>query len=162
MESIREFGSNPQLASETARQVREQIASKIGNLQQQEVVARKRLQQLHAELVELARDGAVESSERFDRLLALQRETQATEQHLAEVAGELQEFGNDPFDEQDLTQALKQFDPVWASLTNRDQIRLVNILIDKVGYDGRTGKITVGFRSAGLKELCNSTIDAKI
>ena len=162
LESIRKLGANPELAIETARQVQEQIVAKIKDLQQQEAAGRKRLQQLHAESVELARDGAVESSERFDRLLALQRETQATEQHLAEVAGELQEFGNDPFDEQDLTQALKQFDPVWASLTNRDQIRLVNILIDKVGYDGRTGKITVGFRSAGLKELCNSTIDAKI
>jgi len=161
LESIRKLGANPELAIETARQVQEQIVAKIKDLQQQEAAGRKRLQQLHAESVELARDGAVESSERFDRLLALQRETQATEQHLAEVTAELREFQNDPFDEQDLAHALKQFEPVWASLTNREQVRLVNILIDKVGYDGRTGKITVSFRSAGFKELCNNTIDAK-
>ena len=56
-------------------------------------------------------------------------------------------------------QALEQFDPVWNSLTWREQARLVHLLIEKVGYDGRTGKVTVSFRSAGLKELCNGTGD---
>jgi len=28
------------------------------------------------------------------------------------------------------------------------------MLVAKVGYDGRTGKVTVNFSSAGAKELC--------
>ena len=27
-------------------------------------------------------------------------------------------------------------------------------LVEKVGYDGRTGKVTVSFKSASVKELC--------
>jgi hypothetical protein len=49
------------------------------------------------------------------------------------------------------TQALEQFDPVWNSLTRREQARLVHLLIEQVGYDGRTGKVTASFRSVGLK-----------
>jgi site-specific DNA recombinase len=78
---------------------------------------------------------------------------------LSELAEEFQELRNDAFDEQDLVQALERFDPVWNSLTTREQARLVHLLIEKVGYDGRTGKVTVSFRSAGLKELCNGKGD---
>ena len=123
--------------------MREQISLKTEDLQQQAAVAQKRLQQFHAELVQLAGDGTVDSSARFDHLLALQTETQATEQHLAAVAAELQELQNDPFDERDLMTALKQFEPVWAFLTTREQVELINLAVEKVGYDGRTGKVAV-------------------
>ena len=77
------------------------------------------------------------------------------------MATELQELKSDAFDEREVAQALERFDPVWSSLTTREQARLVHLLIEKVGYDGRTGKVTVSFRSTGLKELCNDTIDAE-
>ena len=53
--------------------------------------------------------------------------------------------------------ALAEFDPVWASMTTREQTRLVQLLVAKVGLDGRTGKVTVDFRSAGIRDLCNGT-----
>jgi hypothetical protein len=31
--------------------------------------------------------------------------------------------------------------------------------VERVGYDGRTGKIAVTFRSAGFKELCEMVND---
>jgi hypothetical protein len=30
----------------------------------------------------------------------------------------------------------------------------VRHLVEKVGYDGRTGKVRVSFKSSGIKELC--------
>lgn|GEM_PF-6251861 len=118
---------------------------------------REQLRQLNTELAQLAGDG----TERLDRFLSLQKQIQATEQRLAELAAELQELRNDAFDEQDLVPALQQFDPVWNSLTTREQARLVQLLIEQVGYDGRSGKVTVSLRSAGLKELCNGKGDTK-
>jgi len=41
-------------------------------------------------------------------------------------------------------------------LTTREQEQLIQLLVAKVGYDGRTGKVTVNFRSAGAKELCQA------
>jgi hypothetical protein len=31
---------------------------------------------------------------------------------------------------------------------------MIHLLVAKVGYDGRAGKVTVNFSSAGAKELC--------
>jgi len=159
LESIRSLGTNSELARETARQAREQIAAKMEDLQQQQADARRRLRDLNAELVRVAGE---DSPARFDRMLALQTEIQTAEQRMATLAQELKALESDPIDEEDLVRALAQFDPVWQLLTTREQVRIVNLLIEKVGYDGRTGKVTVSFRSAGLKELCNGTIDAKM
>jgi len=56
--------------------------------------------------------------------------------------------------ESDLRQALGRFDPVWEELAPREQARLVRLLVERVGYDGREGKVTVTFRSPGVKALC--------
>lgn len=122
-------------------------------------MAQKQLQQLQAELVQLAGDGTVDSSARFDRLLALQKETAVAEQHLAAFKAELQQLQDDPFEEGDLIAALKQGEPVWASLTTREQVQRINLVVEKVGYDGRTGQVEVSFRSKGLRELCNRKIN---
>lgn len=34
-----------------------------------------------------------------------------------------------------------------------EQRSLLRELVEKVGYDGRNGKVTVSFKSAGVKEL---------
>ena len=43
--------------------------------------------------------------------------------------------------------------PVWKSLNTAEQTRIVCALVERAGYDGRTGRIAVTFRSAGFKEL---------
>ena len=156
MNSIRKIGANPEIARETARQARAQIATKIEALRQEQATAQASLQNLHGEVIQLAGDAAVDSPTRFDRLVACQKETESTEQRLVVIADELRDLQFSAFDEAELLTTLKQFEPIWKSLTTREQSRLINLLIEKVGYDGRTGKITVSFRSAGLKELCNN------
>jgi hypothetical protein len=49
---------------------------------------------------------------------------------------------------------LAEFDAVWSSLTTKEQEQMIHLLVAKVGYDGRAGKVTVNFSSAGAKELC--------
>ena len=58
---------------------------------------------------------------------------------------------------EDLGRTLAEFDAIWSSLTTKEQEQLIQLLVAKVGYDGRTGKVTVNFRSAGAKELCQGT-----
>ena len=37
------------------------------------------------------------------------------------------------------------FDPIWESMTLRDQIRLVQVVIKQVDYDGESGRVTITF-----------------
>ncbi len=36
--------------------------------------------------------------------------------------------------ESELTQALAHFDPVWESLSPREQARILRLLIERIGY----------------------------
>ena len=57
----------------------------------------------------------------------------------------------DPADVQD---ALMRFEPLWEQLNAAEQERFIRALVAEVKYDGRTGMVTVGFHSEGIKELC--------
>ena len=39
-------------------------------------------------------------------------------------------------------------------MTIEEQSRLVRQMVGRVGYDGRTGKVTVSFKYAAIKDLC--------
>jgi hypothetical protein len=39
-------------------------------------------------------------------------------------------------------------------MTTREQEKMIRLLVAKVGYDGRTGKVTVNFSNIGARELC--------
>ena len=54
----------------------------------------------------------------------------------------------------DVQKALLNFEPLWEQLTTWERERFIRALITEVRYDGRTETVTVGFRSEGIKELC--------
>ena len=58
-------------------------------------------------------------------------------------------------DPAEVEQALSKFDPLWDRLTTWEQETFIRTLIEKVKYDGTTGKVTVGFHSEGIKQLCD-------
>jgi site-specific DNA recombinase len=55
---------------------------------------------------------------------------------------------------EDLENALAAFDPIWQSFAPGEQARVIKALVERVAYDGRDGKVTVTFRSPGIKAVC--------
>ena len=98
----------------------------------------------------------MDSGARFDRIVALQREIETTEHRLTELAGERKSCDQCRINADDLRTTLAEFNSIWSSLIAKEQEQLIQLLVAKVGYDGRTGKVTVNFRSAGAKELCQA------
>ena len=73
---------------------------------------------------------------------------------LTAVMRQLEETGFGDAPREDVAQALREFDSLWKHLSPREQEQLIKALVETVSYDGRTGTVTVGFRSAGVKQLC--------
>ena len=73
------------------------------------------------------------------------------ERHLA-LSGEL-------VDEREVVQALSLFDPIWESLTPREQARIVRLLVERVDYDGRQSTVSVTFRPTGIKALAQQATE---
>ncbi len=48
---------------------------------------------------------------------------------------------------------MEPFEELWKAMNIQEQGLLLRQLVEKVGYEGRTGKVIVSFKSVGLKEL---------
>ena len=156
LESVRRIGTDPNLAEAVAAEAIEQVARQGAALDLELDTQRRSLRGLNQSLAREAADTSVDSGARFERIVALQREIETTERRLTELAAERQSCDQDRINANDLRSTLAEFDSIWSSLIAREQEQLIHLLVAKVGYDGRTGKVTVNFRSAGAKELCEA------
>jgi len=73
---------------------------------------------------------------------------------LTAVMEQLAQSGVHDVAREDVAQALKEFDGLWNELAPREQEEFIKKLIQSVAYDGRSGTVTVGFHSAGVRQLC--------
>jgi site-specific DNA recombinase len=155
LDSIRRIGTDPKLAEAVAAEAIDQVARQRTALDLEQDTQRRSLRGLNQSLVREAADTSVDSGARFERIVA-QREIEATEHRLTELAAERKSCDQDRINADDLRTMLAEFDSIWSSLIAREQEQLIHLLVAKVGYDGQTGKVTVNFRSAGAKELCEA------
>jgi len=60
-------------------------------------------------------------------------------------------------DERELASALKEFDPIWDSLSLRERTRVIQLLIERVGFAGEKGELSITFRPTGIKALAHES-----
>ena len=53
-------------------------------------------------------------------------------------------------DPDEVGQALRDFAPVWETLTPQEQTRVVGLLVARVDYDDKAGTVVVTFRPTGI------------
>ena len=152
VDQIRAVGRNPGLVAETLRRARRQREEDLGRLDAERRVLDRELAQLN-DGVRLALDAASRNEAARDRLADLQDRIRKGEQRALEIRQEMAALEREQVDESELAAALAQFDPVWDSLAPREQARVVQLLVERVAYDGRDGTISLTFRPTGIKTL---------
>ena len=58
-------------------------------------------------------------------------------------------FEGTPMDPDDLRSALAAFDPVWEHRTTAERALVVQLLVERIEYDGRDGNLDITFPEAG-------------
>ena len=156
VQQIRRIGTDPHIVARAIAKAEEQRHSRVTDLTFEHQLTEKELAGLGAELRKLVplvgRDQTA-----TDRMADLQGRIGQTERRLTEIQQELAGLESQAVDEDDFRAALLEFGPVWDSLTTREQTRIVHTLIERVTYDGKTNKVTVSFRSAGIRRMCQGT-----
>ena len=89
----------------------------------------------------------------LQRLAELQERIRTVEQGASEIHGQLLALDQELVTEDEVRTALSAFDPVWNALAPREQARIVQLLVERVDYDGANGTIAITFHAAGLKAL---------
>lgn len=157
IEHIRGIGSNPAVLAETVAKVREDSKRRLSELESEQRAAKRELKTLNTRVKKLVSESfGTESNKNLaiDQLADLHDQIRTMEQRTAGIREEIATIEKETVDERELTRALAAFNPVWDSLSLREQTRIMRLLIERVGLDGRDGKVTVTFRSAGIRALC--------
>ena len=89
-----------------------------------------------------------------DRIRNAERRTTQIDDELAILTGDL-------VADTEVTAALADFDAVWDCLAPREQARVIELLVERVAYDGDGGNISITFRPSGIKQLAGELAKRK-
>jgi site-specific DNA recombinase len=146
---IKCIGRDPKLIRETLEQARQLAETQIQRLQVERADLLKHLREGHAELAKLA------ATERpSDARLATAHELIRTaEQRQSTIEGELATLAGGLVNGEEVSNALTNFEAVWDCLAPREQVRIVELLVERVAYDSAGGNISITFRPSGIQVL---------
>jgi site-specific DNA recombinase len=151
IQQIKSIGRDPAVLAETLRQAREQRKGGVDELEAQERALQRELVRHNARLGKLA--AGVPGGANASELADLHDRIRAAERRLTEVLEQIAALGRESVDETDLTAALSLFDPLWETLSPREQARIIRLLVERVDYDGIGGSVSITFRQSGIKTL---------
>jgi len=158
VEQIRSIGRSPALLAEVLRKLAGNAQARSDEVQRQIAQLDTELNTVSAEMAALATTASTPGSaakEALDRLADLHQRAETLEQQRSALLRESAADGPG-IDANKVQRALEQFSPLWEQMTGWEQTKLIQSLLEEVRYDGAAGVVTLGFRSSGLKELCQN------
>ncbi|MGE0769289.1 MAG: recombinase family protein [Hyphomicrobiaceae bacterium] len=157
VDQIKCVGRDPAILNETISQARSQAGTKIEELDAERNALHRELARWNKELRGLLENGSSVGAGSSDaiRLAELQDRIRTAERRATEIREQVVTLGRQLVNEREVVQALSIFDPIWDSLTPREQARVVQLLVERVDYDGAKGKVSITFHPSGIKALAS-------
>jgi site-specific DNA recombinase len=158
LKQIQAIGNDPDLLAEVLKQVRAQEQEKADAIAGEQQSPKKDLGHWHKELWDLTArlKPGEDSGPAMARLADLQERITAAEGAMRNLENRAQSLQHSKqFDPGDAALALSAFDPVWATLAPREQARIIELLIERVDFDGAKGKVAIAFRESAIQTLAN-------
>jgi site-specific DNA recombinase len=154
VDQIRRMGQEPALLHATIAEAQRLTRERIGELQTEQRAIERDLTKWSSEVRKLASQVAPgDDTPAVSWLADLQERIRNAERRATEVRNENAELQRHLVQDDEVERALVSFDPLWASLTPREQVRIVQLLVERVDFDGLKGKVSVTFRPSGIKTL---------
>jgi len=156
VDRIKCIGKDPRMITEVIEQARKQHKKQSGELERERRMLEKQLRSYHVRLRELVNSPAIKertSASVAGQLADLQERISVVERRSADIVEKLAVQNQQLIDEQEIRAALSLFDPVWESIAPREKVRIVRLLVERVGYDGDKETVALTFRPSGIKAL---------
>jgi site-specific DNA recombinase len=157
VEQVRCIGTDGALLEEVLAQARAQEAAQATELEAQQRVLEKDLAHWHSEVRTLSgqlRPGD-DNGPLIARLADLQERISHVEGRGRQVLAQIKGLHQQLLDEEQAALALSVFDPVWQALTPKEQAQVVQLLVERVDYDGAHGKVAITFHPTGIRTLAD-------
>lgn len=155
VEQIRSIGQDPGLIRETIVAVQRQSKEQTALLAAEERILVRDLGKWHEKLRKLAgKAGSLAAT------ADLQEQIGCAEQRLSQIQDQRIKVERGLIGDTEVRQALLAFSPVWETLTPKEQERLIGLVVERIDYDGGSGKIAVTFHETGIKTLAGEQGEA--
>ena len=151
VDQVRSIAREPELLGTTLGALRQQIDSELDELRKERDGIERDLESANAGMRAIV--SAPLDSQSSARQADLLDRIQTDERRLTEIREATFRLRSELVTEQDVKDALQEFDPVWESLSPREQARVLALLVERVDYDGNAGTVAVSFRPLGFKEI---------
>lgn len=155
VDRIKDIGRDPTLLQETLRAAeddrqreRPELDKEARMLSAEMTASRSEARKLVAALAAGGDTPSVTA-----RLAELDGRAVQLESRLGEVQAKIAAIDRGHIDPEDAAHALAQFDPVWEALVPRERASVLQLLVERVDYDGKSGELAITFRPAGLASL---------
>jgi site-specific DNA recombinase len=153
LEQLRGVGSNPTILRKVLQKISEHRDRETAAFTKEKAEIQSELRNVTQEVGSVASMAACGEAT-GNRLAELQDRAAHLNARLSDMGQQLANTGANVTDPKDVEAALHAFDPLWEQLSTWEQERFIRTLIDQVRYDGKSGTVTLGFRSGGIKDLC--------
>jgi site-specific DNA recombinase len=155
VEQIKGIGKDPAVLNETIGQARIQGRARVAELEAERRGLERELQRWNVDVRKLVDEITPDdrNTPAVSRLADLQERIRNAERRATEIREQVIALSRELVDEREVARALSVFDPVWDSLTPREQARVIQLLVERVDYDGAKGKVAITFRPTGIKTL---------
>jgi site-specific DNA recombinase len=157
VEQVRLACQNPELIESTIEAVRAQadaeltaVRSELGGLDQDIARWSSELQKAVTTL------SITEDSPLANYMADLNERIRGAETRAVELRTRRSALGEQRPTAQQVIDAVREFDSLWASMSPLEQTRLVQSLVERVDYHGTTGQIDISFRASGFQDLANT------
>jgi site-specific DNA recombinase len=157
VDRIRCVGRDPDLLRDVLAQARQKDQARTAELETEQRGLEKNLSRWHAEVRKLSVQFRPneDNGELVGRLADLHERIGTVEQRVGKVREQIKGITEQLIPEDEATRALSAFDPVWETLTPNEQARVIELLVEKVEFDGRDGNVAVTFHPTGIKALAD-------
>jgi site-specific DNA recombinase len=151
---IRRIGSDPRIVTAVMAKANEYGRGIVAGLSLEHQVAQRELARMGTKLRELLPNVGCDEQTISAQMADLHKRIDRTEHRSREILRELRSLEGESVQEADVRVVLAEFDPLWKLLNSREQVRIVCALVESVVYNGKTNRVTVGFRSQAVRRMC--------
>ncbi len=156
VQEIRNIGQDEKLIGEVVAESRRTIDTELAEFEKRYRLLCQELARENRELKSLAATAA--HPETAQRLAAIQDKIRGLEQHISECKSEITRLKQMVVSARDIRDICRSFDPLWDTLTQKEQWRMLSLLIGQVEYDDAAGSISLAFQPGGVQAL-NAEMD---
>ena len=153
IEQIKKVGYAPDLLKEVVTLAHEKAKCNLKELEGEKFSLERDMARWLAEIhktTPLIRPNETDSPA-VARLADLQERVRHIESRMTTIRNEIHQITKGLLSQQEAEVAMFSFDAVWESMTLRDQIRLIGLVVKQVDYDGESGRVTITFNPIGIR-----------